>query len=45
MPKVQELLKEAYEGRELGKNLNGDEAVAMGAAFEVRMLGVDGASI
>lgn len=35
MPKVQELLKSANEDRELGKNLNGDEAIAMGGAFEV----------
>lgn len=35
MPKVQEILKAANEDRELGKGLNGDEANALGAAFEV----------
>ena len=38
MPKVQELLKAANNDRDLGKGLNGDEANALGAAFEVRLL-------
>eukprot|EP00127_Corallochytrium_limacisporum_P003266 Clim_evm115s147 gene=Clim_evmTU115s147 len=33
VPKVQELLLEANGGRELGKNINADEATAMGACF------------
>lgn len=34
VPKVQSVLKE-YLGRELGKNLNTDEAAAMGAVYKV----------
>lgn len=38
MPKVQDLLKTANNERDLGKSLNGDEANALGAAFEAASL-------
>jgi hypoxia up-regulated 1 len=33
IPKIQTLLKEAMKGQDLGLSLNGDEAMALGAAF------------
>lgn len=34
VPKIQTILKDLVGGRELGKNLNGDEAAALGAAYQ-----------
>ncbi|MEW5297801.1 MAG: hypothetical protein WDW38_006987 [Sanguina aurantia] len=42
IPKVQELLKEYFEGKELNKGVNPDEAVAFGAAVQGGILGGDG---
>ena len=39
IPKIQSLLKENFEGKELNKSLNPDEAVAYGAAIYAAMLG------
>ena len=39
IPKIQSLLKEYFEGKELNKSLNPDEAVAYGAAIYAAMLG------
>jgi molecular chaperone DnaK (HSP70) len=39
IPKVQELLKEFFDGKEPSKGVNPDEAVAYGAAVQVRLLG------
>jgi hypothetical protein len=36
IPKVQQLLSEFFDGRELNKGINPDEAVAYGAAVQVR---------
>jgi molecular chaperone DnaK (HSP70) len=36
IPKVQQLLKEYFEGKEPNKGINPDEAVAYGAAVQVR---------
>jgi heat shock protein 1/8 len=38
IPKVQELLKEFFNGKELCKNINPDEAVAYGAAVQAAVL-------
>ena len=38
IPKVQELLKEYFGGKEPNKGVNPDEAVAYGAAVQVRAL-------
>lgn len=38
IPKVQELLKEFFNGRELNKSINPDEAVAYGAAVQAAIL-------
>lgn len=38
IPKVQELLKEFFNGRELNKSVNPDEAVAYGAAVQAAIL-------
>ncbi|CCI45987.1 unnamed protein product [Albugo candida] len=38
MPKVQSLLKEFFNVQELGAHLNGDEAMALGAAFRAANL-------
>lgn len=42
IPKVQELLKEYFDGKELNKGVNPDEAVAYGAAVQGGILGGDG---
>jgi heat shock protein 5 len=36
IPKVQQLLKEYFDGKEPNKGINPDEAVAYGAAVQVR---------
>lgn len=36
IPKVQSLLKEYFDGKEPNKGINPDEAVAYGAAVQVR---------
>jgi hypothetical protein len=36
IPKVQELLKDFFDGKEPSKGVNPDEAVAFGAAVQVR---------
>ncbi|KAL6273436.1 hypothetical protein ACE6H2_024128 [Prunus campanulata] len=38
IPKVQELLKEVFNGKELCRNINPDEAVAYGAAVQAAVL-------
>lgn len=38
MPRVQSILQEAW-GQELGKNINADEAAAMGAVYRAADLG------
>ncbi|XP_074267561.1 heat shock cognate 70 kDa protein-like [Silene latifolia] len=38
IPKIQELLKELFEGKELSRNINPDEAVAYGAAVHAGIL-------
>jgi heat shock protein 1/8 len=38
IPKVQELLKQFFNGKELSKNINPDEAVAYGAAVQAAIL-------
>mmetsp|Transcript_17432 Transcript_17432/g.48426 ORF Transcript_17432/g.48426 Transcript_17432/m.48426 type:complete len:655 (+) Transcript_17432:114-2078(+) len=42
IPKVQELLKEYFEGKEPSKGINPDEAVAFGAAVQGGILGGEG---
>jgi hypothetical protein len=42
IPKVQELLKEFFDGKEPNKGVNPDEAVAFGAAVQGGILGGDG---
>ncbi|GFR49496.1 hypothetical protein Agub_g11414 [Astrephomene gubernaculifera] len=42
IPKVQELLKEFFEGKEPNKGVNPDEAVAYGAAVQGGILGGEG---
>ncbi|GIL53159.1 hypothetical protein Vafri_8840 [Volvox africanus] len=42
IPKVQELLKEFFDGKEPNKGVNPDEAVAYGAAVQGGILGGDG---
>lgn len=37
IPKVQALLKEYFDGKEPNKGINPDEAVAYGAAVQVRL--------
>ena len=39
IPKVQQMLQDFFNGKELGKSINPDEAVAYGAAVQVRRLG------
>lgn len=39
IPKVQELLSEFFDGKELSKNINPDEAVAFGAGVQASILG------
>ncbi|XP_058723617.1 heat shock 70 kDa protein 18-like [Vicia villosa] len=41
IPKVQQLLQEFFNGKELCKSINPDEAVAYGAAVQAAMLSVD----
>lgn len=38
IPKVQELLRNFFNGRELNKSINPDEAVAYGAAVQAAIL-------
>ncbi|GLE01445.1 hypothetical protein PINS_up010275 [Pythium insidiosum] len=38
MPKIQQQLKEFFSGKDLGVHLNGDEAMALGAAFHAANL-------
>lgn len=38
VPKVQEILKEFFDGKELNKSINPDEAVAYGAAVQAALL-------
>ena len=38
IPKIQQLLKELFNGKELCKNINPDEAVAHGAAVQAAIL-------
>lgn len=42
IPKVQELLKDMFDGRELNKGINPDEAVAYGAAVQGGILSGEG---
>ncbi len=42
IPKVQELLKEYFDGKEPNKGVNPDEAVAFGAAVQGAILGGEG---
>jgi len=39
IPKIQELLKEFFDGKELNRGINPDEAVAYGAAVQGGILG------
>lgn len=39
IPKIQELLTDFFDGKELNKNINPDEAVAYGAAVQGGILG------
>ncbi|WOH13053.1 hypothetical protein DCAR_0832562 [Daucus carota subsp. sativus] len=41
IPKVQQLLQEFFDGKELCKNINPDEAVAYGAAVQAAILSGD----
>merc|ERR1712100_415163 len=41
IPKVQSLLKDYFNGKELAKNINPDEAVAYGAAVQAAILNGD----
>ncbi|DAZ96259.1 TPA: hypothetical protein N0F65_012562 [Lagenidium giganteum] len=38
MPRIQQQLKEFFSGKDLGVHLNGDEAMALGAAFQAANL-------
>ena len=38
IPKVQQMLQDFFNGKELNKSINPDEAVAYGAAVQVRLL-------
>jgi molecular chaperone DnaK (HSP70) len=40
IPKVQQLLQDYFGGKDLNKSINPDEAVAYGAAVQVRAVGV-----
>merc|ERR1712118_462849 len=42
IPKVQQLLKDFFNGKELCKSINPDEAVAYGAAIQAAILNQDG---
>ena len=45
IPKVQQLLKEFFNGKEPSRGINPDEAVAYGAAVQVGVIaGVEGAT-
>ena len=38
IPKIQEMIKNYFNGKELCKNINADEAVAYGAAYQAAMV-------
>ena len=42
IPKIQELLQEYFDGKELNKGINPDEAVAYGAAVQGGILSGEG---
>jgi len=42
IPKVQELLRDFFNGKELNKTINPDEAVAYGAAVQAAILKGEG---
>ncbi|KAK9913511.1 hypothetical protein M0R45_037324 [Rubus argutus] len=42
IPKVQELLQNLFEGKELCKGINPDEAIAQGAAIQAAVLSGNG---
>ena len=44
IPKIQELLQEFFDGKELNKGINPDEAVAYGAAVQGGILSGEGGS-
>lgn len=44
IPKVQTLLQDSFNGKELCKSINPDEAVAYGAAVQAAILNNDGSS-
>ncbi|MCI44533.1 heat-shock protein, partial [Trifolium medium] len=45
IPKVQQLLQDFFEGKELCKSINPDEAVAYGAAVQAALLSEDSKNV